>query len=549
MKALRNKKQSSFRSTSHQRRALQEQGMALALTMMVGMVLMLASGGIVAKQLMLRRLGAAESYKQIADMASSSGMNRILAVMNEPDTDLSHLWELRENNNDPNGAIEEWTLSESSPAVIRQELLQPCLPINSNLTDLGVFDGSLAGGGKVRSDGRGGAVETSYRLRSYGPDGSTGVFEIEGYTTQHGDTGTQVLSRTLLKRTLYTQDDIADPKHWGVLAGEVLELGNSSIISDNSGHDGVALWMIDPEQTAVLAVDSSLSCKAAAANATDSSGNIASMLWPRVNYSFPSRSLLNQTANGHSKNVHSEVIEIDSKRAGKSTGAICREQDGSGDFDDCTDRRSEVKVEGSSVRMTLHSSDFCPGSTKGPCEIEVQSINLENDAVLSIETSPQKPIILRMRGSATRFNLSNGTLCQAQSGGSSSSIVGCSNPTTQARAEQLVITAPAGDGAKDCGSASGNLTISGTSLPSAVVLMPTGSVVLDGPTSMRGLLWAQSICAQPGLSLNISNTSGNSVIADFRKLWIHQSETDLFKFGRTLRRGIRGKGHDTFIAW
>ena len=123
MKALRKKKQSSFRSTSHQRRALQEQGMALALTMMVGMVLMLASGGIVAKQLMLRRLGAAESYKQIADMASSSGMNRILAVMNEPDTDLSHLWELRENDNDPNGAIEEWTLSESSPAAIRLSLI------------------------------------------------------------------------------------------------------------------------------------------------------------------------------------------------------------------------------------------------------------------------------------------------------------------------------------------------------------------------------------------------------------------------------------------
>ena len=123
MEARQRRKQISFRHNSSQRKAERELGMALALTMMVGMVLMLASGGIVAKQMMLRRLGTAESFKQIADMASSSGMNRILAVMNEPDSNLGHLWELRENKNDPNGAIEEWSLSETSPGLIRQELL------------------------------------------------------------------------------------------------------------------------------------------------------------------------------------------------------------------------------------------------------------------------------------------------------------------------------------------------------------------------------------------------------------------------------------------
>ena len=539
----------SFNRKSHSRLARQEQGMALALTMMVGMVLMLASGGIVAKQLMLRRLGAAESYKQISDMASSSGMNRILAVMNKPDTNLAHLWELRENKNNPSGAIEEWSLSETSPALIRQELLQPCLPINSNAGSLGVFDGVLANGERVRSDGQDGAVETSYRLRSYSPDGNTGVFEIEGYTTQNGENGTQVLSRTLLKRTLYTQDDIADQSHWGVLAAETFDLGNSSIVSNDNRHRGVALWMIEPEQTAALAVSSSLGCQAAAANATNSNGNMASILWPRVDYRFPSQSLLNRTANGSSKSIHSEVLEIDSTRAGQSPGAICREQNGTGDFDDCTDRDHEVRINGSLVEMTLHANDFCEGNSTGPCEIEVQSINLENDAVLSIETSQDKPIILRMRGSATRFNLSDGTLCQAQSGGSGSNVLECSNPLTGARAEQLVVAAPAGDDAKDCSSASGNLTINGSSLPSAIVLMPTGSVVLNGPTSLQGMIWAQSICAQPGLSLNISNSSGNSVMADFRSLWIHQNEKEKFKFGRTLRRGIRGKGHDTFIAW
>ena len=121
------------RLRKRQQAAKQEQGMALAVAMMMGLMLTVASSGLLAKQMMLRRLGAAESYKQLAEMAATSGMNRLLASMNEVDTseggvDLTYLWELNQNanfsNSDPNQ--EEWDLPVAS---IRPKLNQPCHPM------------------------------------------------------------------------------------------------------------------------------------------------------------------------------------------------------------------------------------------------------------------------------------------------------------------------------------------------------------------------------------------------------------------------------------
>ena len=116
-----------------QQPAKDEQGMALAIAMLMGLMLTAASSGLLTKQLMLRRLGAAESYKQLAEMAATSGMNRLLASMNTVDTseagvDLTYLWELNQNanfsNSDPNQ--QQWDLPVAS---IRPKLNQPCHPM------------------------------------------------------------------------------------------------------------------------------------------------------------------------------------------------------------------------------------------------------------------------------------------------------------------------------------------------------------------------------------------------------------------------------------
>lgn len=513
-----------------QQPAKDEQGMALAIAMLMGLMLTAASSGLLTKQLMLRRLGAAESYKQLAEMAATSGMNRLLASMNAVDTseagvDLTYLWELNQNanfsNSDPNQ--QQWDLPIAS---IRPKLNQPCHPMQEpSSAELGLFEGELAGGANLRDDGRASAVQASYRLRSYSNGGTSGTFEIEGYATQAG--GDQVLSRSLLTRILSVEEAVASNKHWGVLAAKTMQLGDSRIAGD-----GLALWLID-EATAQREFGNSGSCTQILADATGSSDeSMQADLWPRASEDsqFPSLELFAD------HNIHPEQLDIDTSRAqpnvvlGNGKSKQLR-----GLFDD----------EDNPTQITLHSDYLCEGKTDKPCLVRVQNLKLTDGISLSVETGANgtsTPVILRLVDGSTHFDLAGGTLCQAGSAASQASTLPCSST---AKAEHLVIAAPEGSASNSCTNQAFNLTLEGDSLPAAVVLMPKGSTELSGPASLRGLLWSNSICAQPGLTLSTTNPDGSSVIAGFRQLWGKPS----FQFGRTAWRGVRGSTHDLFRRW
>ena len=74
-----------------------EQGVALVLAVLMSIILLAISTGLLAKQLITRRNGASESYKQMAETAASNGLNRILAKLNNSNTDISYLWRLQQN--------------------------------------------------------------------------------------------------------------------------------------------------------------------------------------------------------------------------------------------------------------------------------------------------------------------------------------------------------------------------------------------------------------------------------------------------------------------
>ena len=57
----------------------QERGLSMVLALMMGMVLIAGVTGLLLRQLMARKLGAAESYQQMAEMAALNGFNRISA--------------------------------------------------------------------------------------------------------------------------------------------------------------------------------------------------------------------------------------------------------------------------------------------------------------------------------------------------------------------------------------------------------------------------------------------------------------------------------------
>ena len=63
----------------------QEQGLSMLIALMMGMVLMAGVTGLMLRQLMGRKLGAAESYQQMAETAALNGFNRILGELNNDD--------------------------------------------------------------------------------------------------------------------------------------------------------------------------------------------------------------------------------------------------------------------------------------------------------------------------------------------------------------------------------------------------------------------------------------------------------------------------------
>ena len=52
----------------------QEHGLTLVMALMLGMVLMTGVSGLLARQLMSRRLSAKESYQQMAEAAANNGL-------------------------------------------------------------------------------------------------------------------------------------------------------------------------------------------------------------------------------------------------------------------------------------------------------------------------------------------------------------------------------------------------------------------------------------------------------------------------------------------
>ncbi|PTU02014.1 hypothetical protein DBR45_14520 [Pseudomonas sp. HMWF031] len=62
----------------------QEQGVALVLTLMMGALLVGGTSALVLRQIMARKLGASESYQQLAENAAMTGLNRIMGELNNP---------------------------------------------------------------------------------------------------------------------------------------------------------------------------------------------------------------------------------------------------------------------------------------------------------------------------------------------------------------------------------------------------------------------------------------------------------------------------------
>ena len=53
----------------------QDEGLALVIALLTGMMLIVGTTGLLVRQLTARKLGAAESYQQMAETAANNGLN------------------------------------------------------------------------------------------------------------------------------------------------------------------------------------------------------------------------------------------------------------------------------------------------------------------------------------------------------------------------------------------------------------------------------------------------------------------------------------------
>ncbi len=114
-----------------------EEGMAMLLALLTGVTLLAGASGLLIRQLMARKLGAAESYQQMAEAAAVNGFNRILSELNrnDPNDYRGYLYGLDNIEDDRNTRdIEErfdWEFLDSPQT--KQKLEQICTDTSKGL--------------------------------------------------------------------------------------------------------------------------------------------------------------------------------------------------------------------------------------------------------------------------------------------------------------------------------------------------------------------------------------------------------------------------------
>ena len=232
-----------------------EQGIALVISLLMGVILITAATGLLIRQLTAKKLSASESYQQLAETAASNGFNRILAVLNNASTS-EYLGYLFTENNEP--STWDWSSVYSKGQYCSGTTGLPdypdadgssSTPWPASSVGYALNDQSIQGDGK-------GSVMSSYRLRSYTSTFSegqgTGTFEVEGFVRRQNpeDKTDKILARARLTRSLQLKSTIARPEDWGVIAGK-----KSNLLENSSNHSiridgpGRFVWFTDTADT------------------------------------------------------------------------------------------------------------------------------------------------------------------------------------------------------------------------------------------------------------------------------------------------------------
>ena len=572
----------------------QEKGMAMVMAMLMGVVLLAGATGLMIRQMMARKLGAAESYNQLAESAALNGLNRIVSDLNRDEREnyTGFLLTLRNDS-------EQWGWSAPNmPATTNSsgtQLVELCTPVER-------FIGAYPQGTEseadivpintenIRADGITEPIQVGYRLRSYnttatGGNGE-GSFYVEGIV-QRGET---LLARALLKRALFISSRVAGAGDWAVMSGHNLRLNDTSI----NGPGYIFYLTKSPDNYSAEQYSSScfesLLDDVSTTNQALANPDSKNRIWPinideskRGVGGLPPTNLFEiDRVNDTTANSEGETIRIwsfdDSDPAPADRDgdgeidldendipilypplpceeAICvRDADETGADDYRTLAEEGIDLGNDPKSITLSQSVLCNSSNEFDCHVYLDHVNL-NNTELHFETSDTRAIVLHLDQPASYPT--DLYLNQAIKLSGSAELCGVNNGSSSCngKPEQLIITASAGSAPSTnaCGQTEQSVVFSGSTLPDALLYLPTG-IVRPSNAEMTGLVWASSICV---LDENDSASSftltteqnGISVVQKANDLWGWSERFNYPGYGRMVTRAIRGTSLDIFERW
>jgi hypothetical protein len=497
--------------------APQDEGMALMLAVLMGVVLIAAASALLAIQLLSRRSGASASNRDLAEAAALSGISRIEATLNGSNGDYRYLWEV------PSSAWAD-AASSTGGSSIRPLLSQPCSFKTLDAASLAALQGGAVGG--ERQDG-GVPITSRYALRSYSKTGLDWVLAVEGFSGR-GQAPGSIQARSLIGRRFeVSRMGVARTgnwDNWAVLAGRELELGSTRVLNgDGSGAGNGLVQLVLNDTTANrTGFASSSSCDSGEllARVGANGGNLSGKIWPTVGESMPGAGWF------EANTVIDKIAITGSERVWQID-----------DSQTYPTNYGDAVASGSTI--VLPQSKICAGNTANlPCQVRIQKIRLRSKRLL-VEAQ-DRPVILRLTYDGSSIDVADqGQICAVRVG-STTCYVG--------EPQKLVILGTAPDTATSCSdnqsTGQSYVSIIGDSLPEALVVLPEASFRLSGAANLRGFVWAKRICAAAGLSL-ASQVGNESVVKRANITWGFPSTA---LAGPSLVRG-RATSTDPFQPW
>ena len=533
----------------------EEHGITMVLTLFMGLILISGITGLMIRQIIARKLGASESYQQMAENAAINGFNRILGEVNRDDRTKYKGYFLTLRNDEQGWG---WRNPNSTDF----PLIELCTDTSLSLTADPLSDSTEAAKpvllssandaiASQREDGKDN-IQLYYRLRGYalsgdGSGADEGTFQIEGIVQRSSDQNNDnsYLARTLLTRSLYIDQRVAGAGDWAVLGGYYMQLGDIDIMGDGK----ILLDVNDaaPYQNSSGCSQSTLLNKVGAMN----NESIAPRIWPVLNRGLPTTNLFERGQAKDTIKPTSSKIRVwsfdDSElplnpRCGQTT---CVRQEDSISFEEA----EEVNV--NSDTIVIKEDDICAGSESFECHMYIEHMDLRKTKVL-VETgssSSARPVVIHLelpKPDSARINGLSGSI--KLSGNSVFCGVNTGSTSCNGQPERFVLSAAAGTEDLSCDATSHVIDFSGSSLPHAIIHLRKGTVRPSSNANLHGMIWAQNICTS-GTNFSLETKVGDrTVVEAANDLW-QWSENGFPGYGQMVVRGIRGTGLDTFRRW